>query len=113
MLSDGVISQEAVPYAICYLVSRGDEVIDFTTDLSMAVTAARAGSDVYTVQAVNEFGGLSAKGSTDGQSGISDITADADAEIIGIYDASGPFTPGDDKGHQHRDEALSRRQRPC
>ncbi len=65
--SDGQhLSWEPVPYAICYVVTRGDEVVAFTTDCEYD---AEAGAD-YKVQAVNEYGGLSKKGDVDVSTGI-------------------------------------------
>ena len=55
---DGKITWGAVPYAICYVVTKGDEVVGFTTDCEFD---AYAQGD-YKVQAVNEFGGLSKYG---------------------------------------------------
>ena len=52
------LSWEPVPYAICYLVTRGEDVVSITTGCEFD---AEDGTD-YTVQAVNEFGGLSKKG---------------------------------------------------
>ncbi len=94
-LSNGVISWDAVPYAICYLITKGDEVIGFTTETSMSVDPAvsRANESGYSIQAVNEFGGLSPKAAVINGSvtGISEIEADANGqgEIIEIYDLQG------------------------
>ena len=52
------IQWEAVPYAICYVVTRDGEVVSITTDTSYPM----ADSGTYYVQAVNEYGGLSPKG---------------------------------------------------
>ena len=52
------LAWEAVPYAICYVVTKNGEVAGFTTETSFdGYTAA----DTWQVQAVNEFGGLSQK----------------------------------------------------
>ena len=60
------LSWSAVPYAICYVVTRGDEVVGITTACEYDV---EAGAD-YKVQAVNEFGGLSKKGDANVATGI-------------------------------------------
>ena len=58
-LSDNKLQWAAVPYAICYVVTCNGEVAGFTTDTYFDATAD---SDAqYTVQVVNEYGGLSAK----------------------------------------------------
>ena len=86
VLSGSELSWEAVPYAICYVVTDGDTVLEITTDTAVSVPSAKASGN-YAVQAVNEFGGLSAKG-VPGTSGIND-SASADAEIIAVYDLQG------------------------
>lgn len=83
--SDGQhLSWEPVPYAICYVVTRGDEVVAFTTDCDYD---AEAGAD-YKVQAVNEFGGLSKKGDVDVSTGIqtldNQISSDYNEKIYTI-----------------------------
>lgn len=65
-----LIRWEAVPYAICYVITRGDEVAGFTTDTQFAATSPGA----YCVQAVSEYGGLSAKGRVSMADGISVLT---------------------------------------
>ncbi len=54
----GRLSWEAVPYAICYVVTKNGEVAGFTTETSFAGYTT---ADTWQVQAVNEFGGLSQK----------------------------------------------------
>lgn len=82
--TDGSLSWDAVPYAICYLVTDGDKVVGFTTETSMS-----GASDKCAVQAVNEFGGLSVKGYA-GASGISDIvTEGTEAVAVEYYDLRG------------------------
>lgn len=92
-LSNGEITWESVPYAICYLVTKGDEVIGFTTETSMSVGVSRAADngESYSVQAVNEFGGLSPKATADDSTtGIGEIPTDsAEGTVIGIYDLQG------------------------
>lgn len=54
-LEQGVISWEAVPYAICYVISCDGAVVDFTTDTQYPAEPGRT----YAVQAVSETGALS------------------------------------------------------
>lgn len=61
LVSGDSLTWTAVPYAICYLVTKGDEVIAFTT--STSITFEGEPTDYY-IQAVNEYGGLSAKGNS-------------------------------------------------
>ena len=78
---NGVLSWEAVPYAICYVVTKNGEVAGFTTETSFeggAVQAASnraAGKALWQVQAVNEFGGLSKKATANAATGISEKVA--------------------------------------
>jgi pectin methylesterase-like acyl-CoA thioesterase len=52
------LSWQPVPYAICYVVTSGDDVVAITTETSCEAQDGQP----YRVQAVNEFGGLSAYG---------------------------------------------------
>ena len=62
----GLMLRDRVPYAICYIVTKGDEVVAFTTDCTYET---ETGTD-FKVQAVNEFGGLSKKGNANVSTGI-------------------------------------------
>lgn len=57
LLSNGKsgLSWNAIPYAICYLVFKGDSIVKMTT--STNYTAEKDG--LYSVKSVNEYGGLS------------------------------------------------------
>ena len=79
------LSWQPVPYAICYVVTDGDEAIDITTDTKITVPAT---AENLAVQAVNEFGGLSAKGPVDGTQGIKNTFA-VEYTLTGIYDIHG------------------------
>jgi pectin methylesterase-like acyl-CoA thioesterase len=81
------LSWESVPYAICYVVSLGDEIVTITTETQAEIDPAHAAE--YTVQAVNEFGGLSAKGMAQSATGITAPQATTNATIIGIYNVQG------------------------
>jgi pectin methylesterase-like acyl-CoA thioesterase len=56
--TDNKLSWEAVPYAICYVITKNDEVIGFTSDTSYDYD----NNFSYKVQAVDEYGGLSDAG---------------------------------------------------
>lgn len=72
IINGSKIEWPAVPYAICYVVIKDGAAVGFTTDTSYDY----AGGSTYHVQAVNEFGGLSAKGKATIASGISEIPAE-------------------------------------
>lgn len=61
-----VISWQPVPYAICYVITKGDKVVAFTTDCEYATD----GSADYKVQAANEYGGLSTYSTAEGSTSI-------------------------------------------
>jgi pectin methylesterase-like acyl-CoA thioesterase len=46
-------------YAMCYVVSKEGKVLAITTDASYIDTATTAGTFTYSIQAANEYGGLS------------------------------------------------------
>ena len=46
-------------YAMCYVISKDGKVLTVTTDALYVDSDAKAGTYTYTVQAVNEYGGLS------------------------------------------------------
>lgn len=81
----GLISWEPVPYAICYLVCDGDKVAGFTTE----TTYQGSDNGKWTVQAVNEFGGLSAKAAASPESAITAPETSGEGIITGIYDLQG------------------------
>lgn len=83
--ADGNFSWEAVPYAICYVVTDGENVVKITTDTAVDGLDA---SKEYFVQAVNENGGLSAKTSST-KSGLLDAAVEGLWRVEGIYDLQG------------------------
>ncbi|WP_289659959.1 pectinesterase family protein [Flavobacterium panacagri] len=46
-------------YAMCYVISKDGKILAITTDVLYADTDTKAGTYTYTVQAANEYGGLS------------------------------------------------------
>jgi len=61
------LSWAPVAYAICYVVTKNGEVTAITTETSLD---GYTEGDLWQVQAVNEYGGLSAKGTADGSSSV-------------------------------------------
>ena len=57
-VSNGKLTWQPVPYAICYVVTKNGVVAGFTKDTSFGGYTA---GDKWQVQAVNEYGGLSPK----------------------------------------------------
>ena len=79
------LTWQAVPYAICYVVTKNGEVAGFTTETTFdGYTAA----DLWQVQAVNEFGGLSQKATANASTGITRLTSDSLHQTV-IYTIDG------------------------
>ena len=93
-LNGSVLECQAVPYAICYVVTCNGEVLDITTecsyDTALAAASRRTSAEaVYAVQAVNENGGMSRKALVVTTTGISTMPTDGHAVIEGIYTVDG------------------------
>lgn len=71
------LSWQAVPYAICYVVTKNGEVAGFTTETTFSGYTA---ADKWQVQAVNENGGLSQKATANEGTAIKKV---ADSKIPG------------------------------
>ena len=79
------LSWQAVPYAICYVVTKNGEVAGFTKETSFA---GYTEGDVWQVQAVNENGGLSKKAQANVGTRVSSISPST-AEIAEVYTLDG------------------------
>ena len=78
---------EPVPYAICYVVTKDGIVVGFTTETSFD---GYAEGETWQVQAVNEYGGLSAKADVNSSAtNISESSNPAKSGIDAIYSISG------------------------
>ena len=79
------ITWQAVPYAICYVILKNNEVAGFTTDCEFTY---EAGAE-YKVFAANEQGGLSEAGIPGISDGIDNISSSAGNNPTGIYTLDG------------------------
>ena len=78
---------EPVPYAICYVVTKDGIVVGFTTETSFD---GYAEGETWQVQAVNEYGGLSAKADVNSSTtDISESSMSAKPGIDAVYSISG------------------------
>ncbi len=95
-LAKGKLSWEKVPYAICYVVTCGDEVVGFTTNTTFDTSTVSSTSTNYKVQAVNEYGSLSTYGLAGNSTGIDTI----ETKLINSqhYNISGQRVGNDYKG---------------
>lgn len=87
VIEGSTISWPAVPYAICYVITKDGEVAGFTTGTTFTGADSQA---VYQVQAVNENGGLSLKGkAVSAGDGISTIGNASEPVAVATYSADG------------------------
>lgn len=101
---NATLEWKKVPYAISYVVTAGDEVIGFTEKTSFEVPAAYQDA-VLRVQAVNEYGGLSAYGKASLSTGIDEIAVQQRSDDKGWYNMMGMKVNAASKGiliHQHK-----------
>lgn len=93
--AEGTIEWEAVPYAICYVITKDGNVEGFTTD---TYCTYEEGSE-YAIQAANEYGGLGAKAIVDGTpSGIESVGTEEELTLTGIYSVDGTKLSSMQKG---------------
>ena len=93
-VSQGSVTWLPVDYAICYVVSKGNDVVAITTSTSCPATEDGA----YTVQAVNEFGGLSKPARASVTVGLSQIETDAHSGVQAVYSVDGKQQSGGQRG---------------
>lgn len=85
VLSDGMIKWDAVPYSICYVITKNGKVEGFTT----ATSCEYAAGNTYSIQAANEFGGLSEAAKVDTATGVENIEKTDDFVPNAVYSLDG------------------------
>ena len=109
VFNDNTISWDEVPYAICYVVTRGDEVVAITTETSVdlnAVVSAKGSAalgandseEPYKVQSVNEQGGLSKFGIATDATALNAVSAAKGAKSNVYYNIAGQRVNSSFKG---------------
>ena len=109
VFNDNTISWDEVPYAICYVVTRGDEVVAITTETSVdlnAVVSAKGSAalgandseEPYKVQSVNEQGGLSKFGIATDATALNAVSAAKGAKSNVYYNIAGQRVNSSYKG---------------
>ena len=109
VFNDNTISWDEVPYAICYVVTRGDEVVAITTETSVDVNAvvcakgsaalgANDSEEPYKVQSVNEQGGLSKFGIATDATVLNAVSAAKSAKCNVYYNIAGQRVNSSFKG---------------
>ena len=109
VINDNTISWDEVPYAICYVVTRGDEVVAITTETSVDVSAvvgakgsaalgANDSEEPYKVQSVNEQGGLSKFGIATDATALNAVSAAKSAKGNVYYNIAGQRVNSSYKG---------------
>lgn len=85
VISNGRITWDAVPYAICYVITKNGKVEGFTTATSCDYTAGAT----YSIQAANEYGGLSLAADATTTDGISGANAEDTFNAKAVYTVDG------------------------
>ena len=109
VFNDNTISWDEVPYAICYVVTRGDEVVAITTETSVDVNAvvcakgsaalgANDSEEPYKVQSVNAQGGLSKFGIATDATALNAVSAAKSAKSNVYYNIAGQRVNSSFKG---------------
>ena len=109
VFNDNTISWDEVPYAICYVVTRGDDVVAITTETSVdvnavvcakgsAVLGANDSEEPYKVQSVNEQGGLSKFGIATDATALNAVSAAKSAKSNVYYNIAGQRVNSSFKG---------------
>ena len=84
--ANGRLSWQTVPYAICYVVTKNGEVVGMTKETFFD---GYTEGDNWQVQAVNEYGGLSAYGTANAATGISLQPKANGQQRIAVYTLDG------------------------
>ena len=84
--SDGKLTWQAVPYAVCYVVTKNGEVAGFTKQTTFE---GYTESDTWQVQAVNENGGLSQKATANTATSIQPSTFSLQPSACRVYTLEG------------------------
>lgn len=101
---NSTLEWQKVPYAISYVVTAGDEVIGFTETTTFEIPVAYQNEELR-VQAVNEYGGLSAYGKASLSTGIEDVSCKEESDDKAWYNVMGMKVSAGSKGiliHQHK-----------
>lgn len=94
VVAAGKISWEAVPYAICYVITKNGNVEGFTT----ATQCDYAKGNEYYIQAVNEYGGLSKAAKASDLSAIDSMENTPVFNAKAIYSVDGKRLASAEKG---------------
>ena len=89
------LSWQAIPYAICYVITKNGEVVGFTKETSFDGYTT---TDQWQVQAVNENGGLSAYGKANVSTGITHQPSSIFHQPSAIYTLDGRRTDSSARG---------------
>lgn len=89
--ANSTLTWDAVPYAICYVVTKDNEVIGFTKEPTFETT----GNGIYKVQAANEYGSLSKAATvsvTATATGVDTVASVSGKTVKAIYNIDGKQT---------------------
>ena len=95
VVQNGRITWDAVPYAICYVITKNGKVEGFTT----ATSCEYAEDNEYRIQAANEYGGLSKAATVGTPTSIDGMTLSADTfKANKAYSVDGKMVNAHQKG---------------
>ena len=96
-VADGLISWPASDYVFCYAICKNGKVVEFTNETSYTIPTDAADTDLFSVRAANEMGGLCPASKAVGTA-IQTVTANGEVAHSAIYNAAGVAVPTLQKG---------------
>ena len=96
-VADGLISWPASDYVFCYAICKNGKVVEFTNETSYTIPSDAKDTDLFSVRAANEMGGLCPASKAVGTA-IQTVTANDEVAHSAIYNAAGVAVPTLQKG---------------
>lgn len=96
-VADGLISWPASDYVFCYAICKNGKVVEFTNETSYTIPSDAKDTDLFSVRAANEMGGLCPASKAVGTA-IQTVTANGEVAHSAIYNAAGVAVPTLQKG---------------
>ena len=97
-VADGLISWPASDYVFCYAICKNGKVVEFTNETSYTIPTDAADTDLFSVRAANEMGGLGVASAAVNNTGIQTLVAGGEVVSTTIYNASGVAMPTMQRG---------------
>lgn len=97
-VADGLISWPASDYVFCYAICKNGKVIEFTNETSYTIPTDAADTDLFSVRAANQMGGLGVASAAVNKTSIQTLVAAGEVVSTTIYNASGVVVPTMQRG---------------